>query len=431
MRKIALILLIAIMAGVASGQTANETLSALEDAKTDIQEMKEEEIPTERVENLLETANNSYRAQKNFEDEGGTADYSRAMELTEQIEEIREQALQASDRIEALENRLSELEGTSVNLTESRSHLDSARTDFQEQRFEEVGSDIDSSYSAISEAQSAQTQIESFAAAQREGIQSWIDSGLESIRENPLRISGGFAASLLILWLSLREIITYRLLKVRRRKEIKREVLEDLIEEVQKDYYMKKEGSPTRFETKHEKFEELRRDTVQDIDVLEEKLKNRWSLLMNPEEDIQVEEKEENPEDIEFMDKEDKEISGAQESGSGKPAEEETTEESEASEKESENIEKESDEPDKEFKCSECGRKFGTKRGLHIHQTQTHEDGGYTCDKCGDEFDTKRGLHIHEGMKHDNADGVECPECGRTFDTEKGMHIHRGEVHKD
>jgi DNA-directed RNA polymerase subunit RPC12/RpoP len=425
MKKILIALMIVLLAGTGFGQTANETADALEAAKTDIAEMEEAGIPTERVETLLQTANNSYRAQRNFEREGGTADYSRAMELTERIGDIREQALEASDRIGALENRISELEGTSVNLTEAKSHLEAARTDFRQQRFEEVGEDVDAAYSSISEAQSAQTQIESFASAQQRGITSWIQNRIDYMLNNPIKVTLGGSLFLILSWLSLHEARTYRLLKIRERKQIKRDVLEDLIREVQEDYYMKKEGSSVRFETKHEKFEELHRDTVEGIDVIEDRLEGRWSVLLDVEEELR-EPGELEAEDLEVVeDAEDQEP--LQETEEPEEQEEEGEEQEESSEEES----GKSDEAEESFECPECGRSFDTERGLHIHQTQIHGGSGYECEICGDEFDTKRGLHIHEGMKHDEAGGVECPDCGRTFDTERGMHIHRGEVHKN
>ena len=295
MRKILLLALIMIFAVSGSAQTANETFSAIEDAESDIQAMTDEDIPTQRVENLLETANNSYKAQRNFEQEGNDADYSRAIELAEEISDIQEQAFESSDRIEALENRLEELEETSVNLSEARSHLDAARTDFNDQRFGEVGPDIDAAYSAISEAQSAQTQLESFAAAQREGITSWIQTRVSYTRENPVRVGAGLFTSLLVIWFSLHEFYSYRLVSRRKRKKIKRDVLEDLMQEIQRDYYMKKEGSSVRFETKHDRFEEMHRDTVREIDVIDEKIKDRWSILV----DLSIEEESKDIESLE------------------------------------------------------------------------------------------------------------------------------------
>lgn len=282
MRKTtAVIALIVVFTGVASAQSANETKNAIQDAQQEINLMQEEEIPTERVENLLETANNSYLAQKNFAEEGGTADYSRAIELTEQISTIQERAIRASDRIEALTMRIQELEDTSVNLTSAKQQLEAAEVDFESQRFEEADAHVEEGYSSISEAQSARTQIQSFAAAQQEALTARLDAAVDYVRSNSLKVVSSTLITLLILTFIFKELNTYRLLKRKKRKRIKEQVLKDLITDIQKEYYMRKEGSSIQFETKLDRFEEMRRDVVEDIEVISRKIQQRRSLLFD------------------------------------------------------------------------------------------------------------------------------------------------------
>lgn len=416
MRKMVVLAILGVLfTGIASAQTANETRQALQQAQDNIQLMEKENIPTERVENLLETANNSYLAQKNFEQEGGTADYSRAVELANQISEIQERAIRSSDRITALKDRLNELEDTSVNLTQARNEMASAEEDFQSQRFEEAEQHVEEGYSAISNAQSAQTQIESFAAAQQEDITARIKALVDYIRANPVKVGLTSLISLITAIFIFKEGKTYQLIKKRRKKRIKEDVLQKLITDIQKDYYMRKEGSPIQFNTKMERFEDMQREVVEDIEFIDDKLESRRSLLFDPEDQI------EGKTDIET------EVTQGQEPSVNMK----DTEKSEKKTREKEQN-KEDTAPVKVKDTKEESNEKEDKQDKKKEDTEAGE--GVVCSDCGERFETERGLSIHRERMH-GADilvnGVVCPECGDIFDTERGMHIHLGQVHKD
>ncbi len=444
MRKTTAILILSILfTGIASAQTANETKTAIKDAQQEVKLLEEEGIPTERVDNLLETANNSYLAQKNFAEEGGTADYSRAIELTEQISDIQQRAIRASDRIDALKMRIKELEETSVNLTSAKQSLDAAETDFESQRFEEADTHVEEGYSSISEAQSARTQLESFAAAQQEALTGRINTGIDYVKTNTLKVASTALISIIMFTFLLKEFNTYRLIKRKKRKRIKEEVLEDLITDIQREYYMKKEGSSVQFETKLDRFEEMRRDVVEDIEVIDRKIEQRRSLLWDTsldeefepemdetaEEEVKQEVEEEKTEQQRETEKQEEQMEQETQVETEESDTEDNQKENEADEdkesashdevevydpSEDKSDEEESSEEDNELICEECGESFGTERGLHIHQTQQHG---------GDDEDSS--------SKEESSDDerVECPVCGDVFDTKRGMHIHRGEVH--
>ncbi|MFT4868589.1 MAG: hypothetical protein ACI83Q_000193 [Colwellia polaris] len=427
MKKTTILLTLVLFTGLTTAQSANETQQALQQAESDIQLMEEEDIPTERVTNLLETANNSYLAQRNFENEGGTADYSRVKELTQQISDIQERAIRVSDRISALDMRLKELENTSVNLSSAENELNAAKDDFQSQRFEEAEGHVESGYSAISEAQSARTQVESFAAAQQEDIVAQINIFIDYLRANPTKVGGSTALGLLAMISFWKEFNTYRLIKRRKRKTVKEEVLERLITDSQKEYYMRKEGSPIQFNTKMNRFEDLRRNVVEDIEIIDGKLENRHSLLFDPEEPTQ--EEVEIDETIEESAETEKEEQVKKEQEQQKPVEvidteDETEDQTEEVSESSKNEEQEEAEDTQDMDNEESEDK----------EEESEENNELVCDECGEEFETERGLSIHRERTHDSeiqAEGVVCPVCGDVFDTERGMHIHRGEVHKD
>lgn len=418
MKKITLIITILLaLTGLATAQSANETKTAIQQAQEDIKLMEEENIPTERVENLLESANNSYLAQKNFAEEGGAADYSRAMELTQQISDLQERSLRVSDRISALQMRINDLESTSVNLSQAKNELKAARTDFQSQRFEEADTHVEDGYSAISEAQSARTQIESFAAAQREDLSTRIQKGVDFLRNNTKEVSGAAILLIVLLTSFTKEFRTYRLVKKRKKKLIKKEVLENLITDLQEEYYMRKEGSPIQFNTKMERFEDMRRNTIENIEIINNKLENRRSLIFDPEEHLDKEIEIEDEEDIEAVEEEVK---------SEKPVEVKEPEDDEEKDKETKD-DKEIEDKDTLDEETDSDTETEPEEDLENNEGEKHR-----CEECGEKFNTERGLEIHIERTHDSdiqMEGVVCPECGDVFDTERGMHIHRGSVH--
>lgn len=285
-KTVLLIFFITLLVGPAAAQSENhsEIRETLQDAEQDIQEMREADIPTERVESLWTTANRSFRAQKGLAEEGGQADFSRVRELTGNIADLRETALMVNDRLNALQNRIDELEDSNLNLTGVNQAFQEVNSTFHNQRFEDAESQVENVYSEISEAQSVQTQVQAFASAQQESLIGLYNQVTGYAAENWKMLSVAGVLGLVIFWILFREYRLWRL-EIRREDMVeKKEVIDNMIEQAQQEYYVKGKGSKIAFETRMDKFQEMKRDTEQEINELESKLQSLEGVpVISPE----------------------------------------------------------------------------------------------------------------------------------------------------
>lgn len=279
-KVLTLLALVAFLTFSASAQTLNQTRQALDEAKEDIRVMEQNNIPTQRAKDLLERSNRTFQAQRALAEEGGDPNYARVIELTRQLEQLKDRAINVKDRINALEIRLQELSDTGLNLSEARAELQAAKREFRNQRFEQAESHVENSYSEISDAQSAQTQLRSFAAAQRQNLISRYRATKAYVRENFRAVSASFAAITLLIFVFWRKFMTFRLRKRREKKEEKKKVLEDLIEDLQGEYYLEKDSSELEFKTKLDKFQDMRRETEEEISTLESRIEERENMIL-------------------------------------------------------------------------------------------------------------------------------------------------------
>ena len=286
-RKITVLTLFAVLiCSAVSAQSGNHTevRNSLQEAERSIQAMEDSDIPVERVQSLLRTANTSFRAQKSLADQGGTPDFDRVRELTSSIQDIRETAFRVNDRLTALEKRIEELEDSNLNLSGVRTAFEEVNTTFHNQRFEEAENQVENVYSEISEAQSVQTQVQAFASAQRQNIVGTYNDLVDYAGKNWEMLSVGLIVSLIVAGIGKREYTLWRLEKSRENMIQKKEVIEDMIEQAQHEYYVKGKGSEISFNTRMEKFQEMKRDTEQEINEAESKLKSIQGLpVISPE----------------------------------------------------------------------------------------------------------------------------------------------------
>jgi hypothetical protein len=257
----------------AQQSNASEVRNQLQEAEDAIQQMNNTGIPVERVESLLTTANNSFKAQKALEEEGGTPDHTRTVELTEKILELKETSIQVNDRLEALQGRIDQLENNrNLNLTEVKNAFQRVNTTFHNQRFLEAEGQVDQVYTEISEAQSAQTQLQAFAASQRQNFASVYSSTVSYTSENwlVLLIAGGLIGG--VGYVARQELKLVRLEKKKADLKEEKEIIQQMIEQAQREYFVKRKGSKITFETRMEKFQEMLRDAEESLKTVENRI---------------------------------------------------------------------------------------------------------------------------------------------------------------
>ena len=86
-----------------------------------------------------------------------------------------------------------------------------------------------------------------------------------------------------------------------------------------------------------------------------------------------------------------------------------------------------------EYPCNICGKKFGQKSSLIIHQTQTvhafKEKKVYQCKKCSMTFDNNTSLYEHLTTVHKEKNIVKCSECDYFSYGKKYMRTRHKAMH--
>jgi len=265
---IGVLFLIFIQSSLAFSTTqSNESIQAKESlaqAEKGIFEMMEKNISIDRVNETYQEALQLYSAQFALEEKGSKANYKLIIEYASEIGSIKENALEANDKLKIFVETYQNAEKT-TNLSEMQDDYNNILASFQDERFEDTPTLINQGYDRISEIQSSQTALNSFYLATSSTIKNFF-------RENWLGI-------LIILSLTLFFVLIFwnNLKKLRMRMKFnhlmtQKKALNTLIQNIQKSYFKTKKLSKTEYTIKLKKFKELIRDIDRQIMVLKEEM---------------------------------------------------------------------------------------------------------------------------------------------------------------
>ncbi|NMI76974.1 hypothetical protein GLT92_00965 [Nanohaloarchaea archaeon] len=253
------------------GQTATEANSSLRESEEIIREMNRSNIPTQRVSDLYERANESYVTQLERNRSGKESDYSMVLNTVEQIEEIRTEAFRTKDQLDILRSRIKELnKSRDLNLSGAREELEEAEIEYRDERFERSRENIDLAYQEISEAQSAVTQAQAFASATRDKFQTFLINNWKKLSATLVILSALF-------YLLYKEYRIYSLEKKKQNLKQKREVIQDLTSEAQEEYFQENDMAESAYNTRTDKYGEMIRDINRQIPLIDEDLEKEWS----------------------------------------------------------------------------------------------------------------------------------------------------------
>ncbi len=261
---------------------SNESIQAkesLNQAKKDISEMTEKNIPIKRVNETYYEALQLYSAQSALEEKASKADYRRIIEYVSEINSIKKISIEANDElkifIEAYKNARK-----NTNLSEMQEEYNQILLSFNEERFEETLKLIKDGYDRISEIQSSQTAIKLFYISTQKTIKNFL-------AKYGLKIVVIICISLIILL-----IFQDRLKKLKRKRKfnnltIQKKAINHLIEDMQKSYFKTKKLSETEYNIKLKRFKEFIRDIDRQLMVLKEEMfkssgKNKNMLFYIP-----------------------------------------------------------------------------------------------------------------------------------------------------
>lgn len=247
--------------------TEQEAQSSIGNASQTIDDLRSNEVPVQRLEDILSEANQTYRARRDLQ----SPSFDRVIELTDQIQELSQTALRARDEIEVLREEIEIAEEEGINVSAARNDLESAEEDLQSGRYEEALDDVDRGYSSLSEARALSVRLETFYQEETENIASYIQENKQKLS---VYVIAGFASLLIFV----RELRMLNLRRIKKKLERREESVEKLIIELEKKYYQEQDMPKKAFEVRKEKFKNIRNEVKTKIPEIERELEKRFSI---------------------------------------------------------------------------------------------------------------------------------------------------------
>jgi len=244
---------------------SNESAQAKEllaQAEKDINEMIGKNISVNRVNETYQEALQLYSAQSALEEKGGRANYKLVISYAEEVDSIKQVAIQANDELTVFEETYQEAE-KHTNLSEMQSEYNSIIQSFKDERYEDTLNLIKKGYDRISEIQSSQIALNSFYLATSRTIKNFFI-------ENWLKILIGLF-TLTILTLIFWNSFTKLMFRIKLNNLfIQKKSINKLLKGMQESYFKTKKLSESEYKVKLSKFKELIRDIDRQIMVLKE-----------------------------------------------------------------------------------------------------------------------------------------------------------------
>lgn len=227
-------------------------------------QMAERGIPIKRVNESLQETKQIYLGQLALEMSYKKYDYSLVFERTSNINSIAETAFRAFDEFRVFNETYFEA-SKEIDLSSMQADYQKILTSFNDERFEETLTLIDAGYTKLSETQSKQTSVNLFYSTTSRTIKNFFIN-------NWVKILIIFFI-VLILFMIFRKalekyIVHIKLNELTRRKQ----VLNDLIKKLQKDYFEKNTISQEEYTIKLNKFTEMLRDIAREVPLLREEV---------------------------------------------------------------------------------------------------------------------------------------------------------------
>ncbi len=260
-----LVFLLFMISNVSAFVDSNESIQAkdaITQAKLDIVSMQEREIPTLRVNEILEDAVQLYVAQSSLSNSKTSAKFDLVLEYALKVSEIKELSFEAKDELNVFIS-FYESSSKSLDLSEMETFYSDLLISFQEERFEDTISSIEEGYGLLSDIQSSQTALNLFYDTTSKTIKNFFI-------ENWKKMLIGIAiilSFLVIFWAGLRRLF------LRRKKRylfLRKNTIKNLIKDLQRDYFSRQNISETEYHVRLKKFGELVRDIDRELSLLKE-----------------------------------------------------------------------------------------------------------------------------------------------------------------
>jgi len=266
-KEVVILFAVFLIASIHAFQYSNESIRAREELNKSyhyILDMKAENIPTKRVSELYEEANQIYEGQLALETKNKKADYSIVFEKTKEIERLWKISLKAKDELAVFnETYIEASKSTNLSAIE-KDYLEIIKS-FEDERFEDTLKLIEKGYEKISEIQASQTKLRLFYETTSRSLK-------EFLKKNWWKILLGLIGIGIFFMIFGKQIHKFMLKRKLKNLEIKKKTIEKLIREIQDKYFNKKTISETEYYVKLKKFSDMIRDLEREIPLIREEL---------------------------------------------------------------------------------------------------------------------------------------------------------------
>jgi len=235
-------------------------------AKDHMSKMQAVGFSVKKANDTILEATALYEAQVALEEKTGSADYSKVIETANSVAEIRKEAFEVNDELNALNSRIEEL-SKSQDMSEAIAIFNEAKKEFEDERYEQAKEAIDRCYQKINELQATSTKIKAIYKASTKTLAGFF--------ERNYKVIAVIVFIALIIYFIFRDKIALNLVKKGiERLQLEKETLAEMIKQTQFDYFQKGSMSESMYRVRETKFGELTRDIERRLSIERFKLED-------------------------------------------------------------------------------------------------------------------------------------------------------------
>jgi hypothetical protein len=257
----------------------NSTLAAkwIKDTENEITELEQNGLGVIRMNDILKDTKQLYEAQVALEKQNGIPDFRLIKQRIDEIEQVKVGALEVGDQLTALRVYVDSIKN--LNLSEVNLIYDQAKAEFSKERYDVSSNLIESAYKKISQIQAASTTTSVIYKVATASVMSFLKENWKTI---VIIISVLFILGIILHNRIFAYIITRKILKL----QLEKSILNNLIQQTQKEYFDKKTLPEESFNIRIKKFKELIREINRQIPLLKEQVERRKRTKSLPKKKI-------------------------------------------------------------------------------------------------------------------------------------------------
>lgn len=245
---------------------ANQSLQKAEQA---IDRMEEIGLSTDRVEDIYSSTSKSFRAQQSLEN----PEYSEVISDSKTVVKLKDKSIRIYDEIQAFNETLRDLgDRAALDLNSTKLAFKAAVEDLRAERYSEADTHLKDARKRLSTARSGLNQAQAYYQARTNEV-------LQFIRQNTAAVASGGFGFLLFILIGFNELKHLRIRSKVNHLEDKRDVVEELMRDNEKEYYVERNIDERSFEARQRKYSEMMDHVKENLPVYSERKEERKSLI--------------------------------------------------------------------------------------------------------------------------------------------------------